>query len=71
MSFTNERARVAAITRHHPDNPELAAEGRRRLKVLKAERLIRTLTQAEPVLTLQQRVRLAGLLLEEREGGAR
>jgi hypothetical protein len=68
LSFTSERASVAATVRHHPDNPELAAGGRRRLKVLKAERLIRTLIQAEPALTLRQRAHLAGLLLEERGG---
>lgn len=68
MSFTQERARLAALTRHHPDNPELADDGRRRLKVFKAERLIQTLTDAAPVLTISQRAHLAGLLLQERGG---
>ena len=68
MSFAHERARVAALTRHHPDNPELAAEGRRHLKVLKAERLIRVLTGTEPVLTMPQRTRLASMLLEDQDG---
>lgn len=63
MSFTHERARVAALTRHHPDDPEVAADGRRRLKVIRAERLIENLTGSDPVLTLPQRVRLASLLL--------
>jgi hypothetical protein len=68
LSFAQERARVAALTRHHPDNPQLADDGRRQLKVLKAERLIRTLTRADPVLTLPQRARLARLLLDDRGG---
>jgi hypothetical protein len=68
LSFEHERASVAALRRHYPDNPELADDGRRRLMVLKAERLIQTLTHAEPVLTVQQRAHLAGLLLRERGG---
>ena len=67
MSFTQERARVAALTRHHPDKPELAADGRRRMKMLRAERLIETLL-ADPAPTLRQRAHLAGLLLREAGG---
>lgn len=69
MSFTHERARVAALTRHYPGEPELAADARRRLKVIKAEKLIRALMATEPVLTLPERADLARMLLSN-PGGA-
>jgi hypothetical protein len=69
FSLEKERASVAALVRHHPDNPEIAAAGRRRLKVLKAERLIRSLTFDEPVLTVEQRAQLAAAFLTGPEGG--
>jgi hypothetical protein len=69
FSLEKERASVAALVRHHPGNPEIAAAGRRRLKVLKAERLIRSLTCDEPVLTVEQRAQLAVALLSGPEGG--
>lgn len=69
FSLEKERASVAALVRHHPGNPEIAADGRRRLKVLKAERLIRSLTCDEPVLTVEQRAQLAVALLSEPGGG--
>ena len=69
FSLEAERARVAALVRHHPDNPEIAASGRRRLKILKAERMIRSLTCDEPVLTVEQRAQLAVALLSSPGGG--
>jgi hypothetical protein len=62
-SLRKERASVAALVRHHPDNPEVADAGRRRLKVLKARRLIRSLVAEPPVLSIEQRAELAVDLL--------
>lgn len=67
------RARAAAQTRHHP---ELAAEDRRALKVLRAERFIGRLLDTAPPLTAGERARLAGLLAGDGDsrvdqGGAR
>jgi hypothetical protein len=56
------RARAAAQTRHHPDQPELAADARRALKVVRAERFVRRLVDEPPALTAEERRRLAGLL---------
>ena len=61
MSWTNDRARVAAMRRHHPNDPktdELAAS-------FKADRLaehISRVVNAAPPLTPAQRDRLAVLL---------
>jgi hypothetical protein len=52
------RARVAALRRHHPDHPDLEP-ARRTLKAAALERSIRE----GPPLDLQQRAKLAGLLL--------
>jgi hypothetical protein len=59
-----ERARGAALTRHHPDQPEIAAAPLRHLRALRAERYIRDLGT---VLTAEERTSLAALLL--RTGG--
>jgi hypothetical protein len=68
MSMTAEersaRARGAALTRHYPDQPEIAAASLRRLRTLRAERYIRDLGT---VLTIEERTSLAALLL--RTGG--
>jgi hypothetical protein len=63
VSWTADRAQVAALVKHHPDDPSIADEGRRRLKVAKARRLIRLLVFEAPVLTLEQRAGLAAELL--------
>jgi hypothetical protein len=68
LSFTQERARLAALTRHHPDKPELADASRRQIKMLRAERFIAGLTGSEPALTPLQLAHLAGLLQPERGG---
>jgi hypothetical protein len=70
VSWTADRAQVAALARHHPDDPSIADEGRPRLKVAKARRLIRALTSESPVLTLEQRARLAAQLLGPEGGDA-
>jgi hypothetical protein len=62
VSWTADRAQVAALIRHHPDDPSLADDGRRRLKLAKARRLIRSLAEP-PALTIEQRAGLAALLL--------
>jgi hypothetical protein len=66
MSLTAEgrrrRARAAALRRHHPDKPELAADDQRALKVDRAEKLVRELVDTFPPLTAEQRGRLALLL---------
>jgi hypothetical protein len=65
------RAHAAAVTRHHPDQPELAADARRQLKTAAAERYIKELVDNWPPLTNAQRGRLAALLAggEAGEGG--
>jgi hypothetical protein len=70
LSWTTDRAQVAALVKHHPDDPSVADEGRRRLKVAKARRLIRSLTSESPVLTIEQRAGLAAQLLAPEGGGA-
>jgi hypothetical protein len=56
------RARAAALRRHHPDRPELAADDQRTLKAARAERYVRELVDTFPPLTAEQRGRLALLL---------
>ena len=56
------RARLAGLSRHHPDNPEILARARRDLAAANAEAYIRRLVQSAPPLTDAQRTRLAGLL---------
>jgi hypothetical protein len=70
LSWTADRAQVAAPVRHHPADPSIADEGRRRLKVAKARRLIRSLTSESPVLTIEQRAHLAAQLLAPADGDA-
>jgi hypothetical protein len=65
VSWTAERARHAALRRHHPDHPELAAAARLQLKVIRAEDYIRGLVASEPALTGQQREDLAIALLRD------
>jgi hypothetical protein len=61
------RARAAALRRHHPDRPELAADDQRTLKAARADRFVRELVDTFPPLTAEQRNRLALLL----QGGGR
>ncbi len=59
-SPTRERARLAALTRHHPDADHGAA--RRDLRAAQLEEHIRRVVDACPKLTSEQRDRLALLL---------
>lgn len=58
----HERARVAALARHHP-------EVRQQLKAAQAEQYVRELVDSWPPLTAEQRRRLAALLNGSGEGG--
>jgi hypothetical protein len=57
------RARVAILSRYHPDQPELD-QARRDLKAIRAEQYVRDLVDAWPPLTDAQRGRLAALLVD-------
>jgi hypothetical protein len=62
MSWTHDRARVAALSRSRtPDDPALA-DARRDLRVARAEDYIRALVDAAPPLTEEQLHRLSVLL---------
>jgi hypothetical protein len=63
------RARAAALRRHYPDRPELAADDQRALKAARAEKYVRELVDDWPPLTHDQRDRLA-LLLQSGGGDA-
>jgi hypothetical protein len=58
----SRKARAAALRRHYPDRPELAADDQRALKADRAERYVRDLVDGWPPLTTDQRDRLALLL---------
>jgi hypothetical protein len=67
------RARLAAVRRHHPDQPALTAEARRDLKAANADQYVRDLVDRWPALSDTQRARLAALLADgagtaDREG---
>ena len=64
-----ERGRYAILRRHHPEQPELADEALRRLRVLHAEDYVRDLVATEPTPCLAERVRLASILLATPEAG--
>ena len=57
------RARLAALRRHHPDQPELVATEQRLLKVKHAESYIARLLSDPPELDAEERGRLAAMLL--------
>jgi hypothetical protein len=57
-----QRARAAALARHHPDKPELAADDRALLKEEALERHIKAMVDSWPPLSDSQRARLALLL---------
>jgi hypothetical protein len=58
------RARVAAIRRHHPDRPDLAADDQRALKTDALERHIREVLAGDNPPARAQRDRLAQLLFD-------
>lgn len=62
MSWTQDRARVAALSRSRAaDDPDLT-DARRDLRAARAEEYIRELVDAAPPLTDEQRHRLSTLL---------
>ncbi|TFV67720.1 hypothetical protein E4P40_24005 [Blastococcus sp. CT_GayMR20] len=62
MSWTQERARVASLTRSRPaDDPDLVG-ARRNLAAARLEEHIRQVVAVAPPFTLEQRDRLATLL---------
>lgn len=66
-TWTSERAKLASITRHHPDDADRIAEARRDLRAARLEDHVRDAVAAAPPLTAEQRRRLAALL----NGGGR
>lgn len=61
MSWTQDRARIAAHKRNHPD-ADVPAELYRDLRAARAQAYIEELVAAAPPLTEEQRDRLAVLL---------
>lgn len=62
MSWTHERAKIAALSRSRkPDDPELVAARRNLAAELRVEH-IRKLVDAAPPLTNEQRGRIAAIL---------
>lgn len=59
MSPLSERARVAALTRHHPNKPEAVDAARRDLAAANLEQYVRRIVEHAPPLTPQQRDRIA------------
>jgi hypothetical protein len=57
-SGRHERARLGALTRHHPDQPELAETARRALREEKTQQYIDRLVDIADELTPAQRARL-------------
>jgi hypothetical protein len=62
LSALSERARLAAIKRHHPDRLDLAADAKRNLAAANLEACIKRVVAEAPPLTEDQRSRLALLL---------
>jgi hypothetical protein len=70
VSWTHDRARVAALTRsRQPTDPDLLA-AKRDLAESRAEEYIRRIVDAAPPLTQDQRSRIAALLQGGGEGNA-
>lgn len=62
MGWTNDRARLAALTRHrNPDDPELS-DARRDFAAEKLAETVRRVVDAAPPLTPLQRDTIAALL---------
>lgn len=57
------RARIAAMRRHYPDNPDLVTIDRHTLKLRRAKAYIRRLVSEPPELSDEERAHLADLLL--------
>lgn len=63
MSWTAERARVASLTRSRDSNDPELIEARRNLVAERLANHITTVVSTKPELTMEQRGRLAALLL--------
>ena len=57
------RGRLGAVSRRHPNQPDLIAAARSELVAAKIEDYVRAVVDAAPPLTLEARTRLAVLLL--------
>jgi hypothetical protein len=57
-----QRARLAALRRHHPDDPSKGDQERRALRAVQLDQHVKRLVDSFPELTKQQRARLATLL---------
>jgi hypothetical protein len=66
----HERATVAAIARHRPDDTQALEEARLALRVSRAEDYVKKLVDEAPPLTDAQRDRLAALLRAPSDGPA-
>jgi hypothetical protein len=62
--FAHHRARVGALSRHHPNEPELVKAERLLLKAAAIERYLHRQLTTEPRLTDGQRAWLAAMLLK-------
>ncbi len=62
-SWTHDRARVASLSRSRADDDPELIDARRDLRAARAEEYIRTLAAGMPPLTMEQRNKLAALLI--------
>lgn len=62
MSWTSDRARLAALIRDHPEDHDAIAVARRDLRAARAEAYVRELVDTFPPLTEAQRAKLALIL---------
>lgn len=70
MSWTHDRARVAALSRDRaPDDPDLLA-AKRDLRASRAEEYIHRLLAETPPLTADERLHLTRLLTDPDRGSA-
>jgi hypothetical protein len=65
-----QRARLAALRRHHPDDPSKGDDERRALRAVQIDQHVKRLVDSFPELTQQQRARLATLLAGGGDGDA-
>ena len=62
MTWTRERAKLAAISRHHSGDTEAIDAARRDLRAARLEDHVRAAVDAAPPLTAEQRNRLSAIL---------
>lgn len=71
MSWTSERARLAALTRHRPADDPALHDAARDLAALRLEEHIRRVVDTAPPLTEEQAAKLRALLPPPRATGRR